>query len=348
MSDGTKIEWTDATWNVVNGCSVVSPGCKRCYAMKQAHRFPVRQGLTQRSAGGMVWIGEVRFNEAVLFHPLRWRRPRRIFVCAHGDLFHEKVPDEWIDRVFAVMALSPQHAFQVLTKRPKRMRDYCNDQATPERVYDLVCDMALTGHANVILIAPGIDEMEAPKGTRVRLGVWPPPNVWLGVSVEDQQRADERIPVLLDTPAAVRWLSMEPLLGPVDLRRIREGGRAVGYLDALTGCFSDPDAGQHEEDEGAWVNVLGGATIDWIVLGGESGPGARPMHPDWARSIRDQCAAVGVPFLFKQWGEWVGAPLAPLDFRGPSAFLDGGFMARVGKRAAGRLLDGVQHDGYPG
>lgn len=318
MADNTKIEWTDATWNPVNGCSLASPGCTNCYAMKQAHRVPQRRGLTQHTSGGMVWTGEVRFDEAKLTKPLHWKRPRRIFVCAHGDLFHESVPDEWIDRVFAVMALCPQHTFQVLTKRSARMRAWMRDFIAGRRyVGKAIRELADVSAGRVADYIAPINQIE------------PLPNVWLGVSVEDQRRADERIPDLLATPAAVRWLSCEPLLGWVDLV-------------------------QFEPDWGYWLDNL-----DWVVAGGESGPGARPMHPDWARDLRDQCAAAGVPFFFKQWGDW-----APHDMFGDvtglaaaSLLPDGtqcvhsnpmsASLARVGKRAAGRLLDGIEHNAMP-
>lgn len=347
MADGTKIEWTDATWNPITGCSVVSPGCTNCYAMKLAgtrlKNHPTREGLTNDSKAGPVWNGQVRFNEGMLLDPLRWRRPRMIFVCAHGDLFAENVPDEWIDQVFAVMALAPQHTFQVLTKRPERMRGYLHAivecyHASPEemdRRFGEVC-VDLTSSP----CASGAFE-DRP---------WPLPNVWLGVSVEDQKRAEERIPVLLETPAAVRWISAEPLLGPIDIRRHIE----VGHLDSELG-LSNPG-------------------LDWVVAGGESGHNARPMHPDWARSLRDQCAAADVPFLFKQWGEWGKADFKPSGTPGAYAiatagpdtefwpqhvlkvdsyprqinlFGGGKVLQRVGKRAAGRLLDGVEHNAFP-
>jgi protein gp37 len=369
MSDNTKIEWTDATVNAVNGCSVVSPGCKHCYAMKQAHRFPVRQGLTMKSAGGMVWTGEVRFNEKALLEPLGWTRPRRIFWNAHGDLFHESVPDEWIDKVFAVCALTPQHQHQILTKRPARMRQYMEsiDNADGERLEGFRSAL-VEGMAQSIWHArTGDDSVD--EWLAVHL---PLPNVWLGVSVEDQQRADERIPDLLATPAAVRFLSCEPLLGPVDLQSVCNGH-----------YFQNPLTGDrwHEPPEGfRGASDREGTRICWVIVGGESGPGARPMHPDWARSLRDQCAAAGVPFFFKQWGDWVdyrqlgavgwrnvtpqrtsyqgpprgvlygakGGKEGPFDTRFDLGGPNGPIVVRVGKKAAGRLLDGVQHDGMPG
>ena len=302
MADRSPIEWLrgpdgrqGATWNPIVGCSVVSPGCTNCYAMRLAgtrmKHHPSRAGLTRDSKAGPVWTGEVRFMEQWLIQPLRWAKPRMIFVCAHADLFHEAVPDEWIDRIFAVMAMAPQHTFQVLTKRPERMREYLHSPVVIDSIANAAHD-----------IDGGIG---AP--------ILPLPNVWLGVSVEDQRRADERIGILGSTPAALRWVSAEPLLGRIDFD-----------IDQLQ-------------------------VIDWVVAGGESGPGARPMHPDWARSLRDQCAAAGVPFLFKQWGEWAAADDYPSEIQEQYDVqgLTDGQSIRVGKKAAGRLLDGVIHDGYP-
>lgn len=354
MADNTKIEWADATWQVTTGCSVVSPGCTNCYAMRLAgtrmQHHPSRAGLTQPSKAGPVWTGEVRFNEQWLDQPLRWKKPRRIFVAAHGDLFHENLPDAAIDRVFAVMALCPQHTFIVLTKRAARMREYFADPHTNDRIGSAkISDEADRSGVKHQHPGWGVD--------RGREGPFRPlDHVWLGVSVEDQAHADERIPELLATPAAVRFVSAEPLLGP---------------LHYLT------DRGDSDAN---WVPRL-----DWTICGGESGPGARPMHPDWARALRDQCQAAGVPFFFKQWGEWIGAdewldqlgpgdvgiydhgadflrpwrPARPLNF-GDAATLvnatckrpfehhsDGTTSIRVGKRAAGRRLDGREWSEYP-
>lgn len=335
MADRSQIEWTDATWNPITGCKVVSPGCTNCYAMRLAgtrqKHHPSREGLTQDTKAGPVWTGDVRFNEQWLDQPLRWTKPRRIFVCAHGDLFAEAVPDEWIDRVFAVMALAPQHTFQVLTKRAERMRDYSRT-VTLARL--------MTG--SVDLPAPSIP---AP--------AWPLPNVWLGVSAEDQARADERIPLLLDTPAAVRFISAEPLLGSIDL------GSYMG--EAICGSTWEDEHGVERCD----ITGKPCAGLDWVIVGGESGPGARPMHPDWARSLRDQCQAAGVPFFFKQWGEWAPAEEVPIAELGHDAVPgtiepcndNSAFAAltprrlailrRVGKKAAGRLLDGREWSEFP-
>jgi protein gp37 len=308
MSDGTKIEWTDATWNPITGCSVLSPGCARCYAMKLAgtrmKNHPSRRGLTIDSKAGPIWNGEVRFNEEWLTQPRAWKRPRRIFVCAHGDLFHENVPDAWIDRVFAVMGTCPQHTFQVLTKRSARMQAYCK---------------RLT-NARIVAVAANIP------GTPREGRIWrePPfPNVWLGVSAEDQARADERIPDLLQTPAAIRFVSLEPLLGPIDLTNL---GNATMRLNAFTGEASHL--------LGFKGKTLGG--LDWVITGGESGPHARPMYQGWTRSICDQCASAGAAYFHKQNGEHLWSE----D--------NGGVPFRVGKRAAGRLLDGREHNGMPG
>ena len=342
MADGTKIEWTDATWNPITGCSVVSPGCTNCYAMKLAgtrlKHHPTRAGLTTDSKAGPVWNGQVRFNEGMLLDPLKWRRPRMIFVCAHGDLFAENVPDEWIDRLFAVMALSPHHIFQVLTKRPERMTTYLANPDTVTRIYDLVMDMVVVDGAKAILTTPRTHDA-APAGNKVMLGLWPLPNVWLGVSVEDQKRADERqLPMVALAMRGWRtWVSYEPALGPVN-----------------------------------WMSNGGWGFLEWVVSGGESGHGARPTHPDWHRAARDFCAAHDIPFLFKQWGEYLPAidrdkedpdwrrdysftyaddqpDMNWLNLAGGSGFHGARFhvMQRVGKRFAGRLLDGVEHNAFP-
>lgn len=362
MADNTHIEWTDATWNPVTGCSVVSPGCTNCYAMKLAggrlRGHPSRAGLTRPSKAGPVWTGEVRLNEPWIDQPLRWTRPRHIFVCAHGDLFHDAVSDAWIDRVFAIMALSPQHTFQVLTKRAARMRAYMTDPATPRRVWEAACEIRDTLYA---LAANGATwGGEAP---------WPLRNVWLGVSAEDQARTDERVPELARTPAALRFVSYEPALGPADFTAIPlppswprcdcpDAQPTYNALDAsiyCEGCCEGPEA-----------TTCG--RLDWVIVGGESGAGARPMHPDWPRQIRDACADAGVPFFFKQWGEWapceaVEGPHKPLcaltpDGRradGPTspadpedeAYWTTWIFEKVGKEAAGRLLDGRNWDERP-
>ncbi len=325
MADKTKIEWADATVNAINGCTVKSPGCTNCYAMKQAHRFDARRGLTSMTNGGMVWTGEVRLNETALLQPLSWKRPRGIFWNAHGDTFHPNVPDEWIDKQFAVAALTPQHTHMILTKRSDRMRAWFAGKQRSHEVWRAMYGLANTPAAGRVLDSWYGGPSPAD---------WPLPNVWLGVSVEDQTRADERIPDLLATPAAVRFLSCEPLLGPVDL------------------------VGPPHDSEFDYLGSGVGANIDWVIAGGESGPKARPSHPDWFRSLRDQCAAANVPFHFKQWGEWL--PYGAIDGNGnrnsrtrgekPGLWHEwpDGFSVRVGKQQAGRRLDGVIHDAMPG
>lgn len=326
MGDKTAIEWTDATWNPVTGCAKVSAGCKHCYAERE---WPRMQKLTQAYAGRD--FTDVRTHADRLDQPLRWKRPRMIFVNSMSDLFHEDVPDYFIDQVFAVMALTPQHTFQVLTKRPERMRQYFAARRKGDpwaEAADYIADLIGMDEHPIVLEPRDI----------------PLPNVWLGVSVENQAAADERIPLLLDTPAAVRWISAEPLIGPVSFRW------------AVWHDYSSREPGfVHNQLDGMRV-------IDWVVVGGESGPKARPMHPQWARDLRDQCAAAGVPFLFKQWGEWgnvwgaathliyADGTVVPGTHEHPDAWKNktAETMTRVGKKAAGRLLDGVTHDGYPG
>lgn len=334
MADQTHIEWTDATWNPITGCTLVSDGCKHCYAATLAatrlKHHPSRAGLARLNAAGEAkFTGEVRFNEQWLDQPLRWRKPRMIFVCAHGDLFHENVGNTWIDRVFAVMALTPQHTFQVLTKRPDRMRRYL------QRI------MRDGGWLNVASAAGKMCGDDA--YADVIQSSCPLPNVWLGVSVENQEAADQRIPDLLQTPAAVRFVSAEPLLGPVDLKfYLHEVGIGVDLSkDAGGGSFK-------------WDTP----PLDWVIVGGESGRNARPMHPDWARSLRDQCVAADVSFFFKQWGEWF--PYGEMDATGRWNTTQRGktpgfwhewaepeISIRIGKRAAGRLLDGREWNEVP-
>lgn len=344
MSDHTHIEWTDATWNPITGCSVVSAGCKHCYAMRLAgtrlRDHPSRAGLTRQTLIGPVWTGDVRLNEDWLDQPLRWKKPRRIFVCAHGDLFHQAVPNAWIDRVFAVMALAPQHTFQVLTKRPERMLDWF--QRNPYK--------GIIGYADII---------RESRPSLCRIGISDPnvapwPNVHLGVSVENQAAADERIPLLLDTPAAIRWISAEPLLGPLDIFNGDPDPRLAGHTATATylGDWWEPGDGLSSAPRHG---------LDWVVAGGESGPGARPSHPAWFRSLRDQCQAAGVPFFFKQWGEWLPADqhaatgrLCDDEFALDDDLIgslhdwpDGACSVHVRKKDAGRLLDGREWNQYP-
>ena len=244
MATQSSIEWTETTWNPVRGCSRISPGCEHCYAESMAHRFsgPGRpyEGLTRNRGNGPRWTGRLRLVEDAVDEPRRWRRPRIVFVNSMSDLFHDRVPLEFIQGVFATMEACPQHTFQVLTKRADRLVEIAEHLHWPE-------------------------------------------NVWMGVSVENEDYR-WRIDRLREVPAHVRFLSLEPLLGP------------LSALDL---------SGMH-----------------WVIVGGESGHGARPMRKSWVRDIRRQCRKEGVPFFFKQWGG-------------------------VRKEEAGRELDGRTYDEMP-
>ena len=317
MSDHSKIEWTDASWNPIRarytpeggparkgwGCVKVSPGCANCYAERVNMRLGNGRLYASHSQPEPAY--QYYLDEKALRLPLtwRWRRPRRVFVCSMTDLFGEWVTDHEITRVFNVMRRAPQHTFQVLTKRSARMLAWFRSMRYPA------------------------DRPMAWEGAP-----WPLPNVWLGVSVEDQLRAEERIPDLLLTPAAVRWVSAEPLLGPVNLwpwfePELMAFGEATGKAAVMS------------------------QALHWVVAGGESGPGARAMHPDWAKLLRNQCADAGVPFFFKQWGAWApnclcGKAASCLYVQRPEPGKLG-LMFRCGKKAAGRILDGRTWDEYP-
>jgi protein gp37 len=283
------ISWTDATWNPIRGCSRVSEGCRNCYAERTAIRYATPHkfaggdqsiavnragpyyGLVKSTSSGPRWTGEVRFVEEALDLPVRWKKPRRIFVNSMSDLFHEKVEAGWIVSIFDVMRRCPQHTFQILTKRAELMRDW----------------MAVSIY-----------------------GRDPLPNVWLGVSVENQETADERIPLLLQTPAAVRWVSYEPALGPADFTRWLKVKRSDAPLAFRQIAVNNVFAAE---------SSIG---LDWIVVGGESGgPGARPFDLAWARSTIAQCRAAGVPVFCKQLGSfpvWDGCGLVANNPPGPT------------------------------
>jgi protein gp37 len=357
MSDHSAIEWTDATWNPVTGCTEVSTGCDHCYARTLAERFRGVPG--HHFEHGF----DLTLRPDRLGLPLRWRASKRVFVNSMSDLWHETVPDEFIAAVWVRMLWTspamagyrrpgaPCHTYQVLTKRPGRMRSWLRGWGNREQRTAWISAAAERGwcHPHDWVAAP----------------YWPAvlPNVWLGVSVEDQRWADIRVPILLDTPAAVRFLSCEPLLGPIDLyRAVVPMGSQRGH--GLTASFVH---------WGGCCDTFHG--IDWVIVGGESGRGARPMHPDWARSLRDQClAATGVRFLFKQWGRWrpvdttaqmpsgIACPVFDrdgqfIDLNAPPDGWPGWQAARergwqmfhaAGKHAAGRVLDGRTWDEFPG
>lgn len=343
MAEETRIEWADHTFNPWIGCTKVSPACDNCYAEAQASRY---------WPGEQLWAGNrKRTSENNWRQPLKWNRQATEFRAKHGrppmvfcaslaDVFDNQVPNFWRRDLWALIEATPDLIWLLLTKRPQNIRKMLPVNFVQGEPHD----------------AWGAG--------------WP--NVWLGTTVENQAEADRRIPHLLAAPAAKRFLSCEPLLGPVDLRVVRGRDDEKDRIDALTGAelMYDPDY-DGQPDEFAYVNVSGGPRIDWVIAGGESGREARPSHPDWFRSLRDQCAAAGVPFLFKQWGEW--APRSILsDLKTeqsfematvlpdgqvrewhpeyPTARLTSPEMAAMlcfGKKRAGRTLDGVIHDARP-
>lgn len=436
--NNSGIEWTKKTWNPIIGCSKISVGCANCYAEKIAVRLaanPTTPWYKDVIADGE-WNGKTVLVAHKLTEPLKTKKTSMIFVGSMTDLFHESVPYAWLDKIFAVMALCPQHTFLALTKRHDRMKEY-------------VCNAAAESGGGVWSTAYNDISYSF---------TWPLPNVWLGVTAENQARVDERVPILLDTPAAKRFVSIEPMLGAVDTSRwirptaMMQPGKAPKtwsewnakklwpdwvpekWRSHIEGFWSEsygrspvawlksaiqnncPPHGAMMTDTSplgskipvtgrflhTWNNMCvliddGGkphvtstpvkhlfdpgprsaayAPISWLICGGETGPGARPMHPDWARGLRDQCIAGGVPFFFKHWGEWAprsghrlqgGLSAAALDpdctrweckrltSTGGDGWslkdVDGGddiYMQRVGKKLAGHLLDGQEWQQIP-
>lgn len=321
----TKIEWVTnpngtmgETWNPVTGCTPISEGCKNCYALRMSKRLAGRFGYPAAEPFN------VTLHPERLEEPLRWKKPRRIFVCSMSDIFHPGVPDEYIAKVWETMNNAIQHTFIVLTKRPQRMKEFLRRLGwyTHDRE---------TKPAEAVLDGGGKYTLK---------------NVWIGVTAENQRAADERIPVLLEIPAVLRFVSLEPMLDLVDLTRI--GGDVFGWgrIDALNGIryirANATESGCEWETEPC-------GKLDWVIIGGETGPGARPMHPDWVRYIRDQCRDCGKPFFFKSWGDWGPQPTRDVPVigcsdsgrfhYGPNPSM-GLAMYRVGKKAAGRVLDG--------
>jgi len=334
----TKIQWTDSTWNPVRGCSRVSKGCDACYAMGQAHRFsgPGKpyEGLTTLRNGKVDWTGVARFVPEMLSAPLKWKKPRRIFVNSMSDLFHRSVTNEQIAAVFGVMAACPQHTFQILTKRPERMLEWFKwvggnrgyEQAG--QLHVSLCE-ALRGPVDW---DPDDRHCEA---LLDNANDWPLPNVWLGVSAEDQQRADERVPLLLQCPAAVRFVSAEPLLGPINMPGLKgsttihvslnvegairnrsfhgfvdESGKELAPADAeyelrrasLLGIKLVNSDGCHNFDPDSGCRGHRNSRLDWVIVGGESGPGARPCELGWIHSLVQQCQKTNVACFVKQIG----------------------------------------------
>ncbi len=362
----TSIEWCDLSVNPLRArkidgsnrvpghfCQKISPGCANCYSSGFQPRFGMSQfpGITK----GPDDLGEeVYLDEEVLASVLRRKKPATIFWCDMTDLFGSWVPFEWIDKCFAIMAMTPHLTHIVLTKRAQRMAEYFNGTRRDgfTRGY-IALHYGRPGRCFPRIWKPGLMPYEQNEHKMP----WPLPNVWLGVSAEDQPRLDERIPLLLQSPAAVRFLSCEPLLGPVDLLRVRnwQHGESFATRSAL-----------HATDGLNLGREIPGRDqrIDWVICGGESGSGARPMHPAWVRSLRDQCFRAGVAFFFKQWGAWEGAdggdprngwqtigisgrllPMMP----GPESRDEEprAVVRLVGKGAAGRLLDGQEWSEFP-
>ncbi len=328
MTKNTNIEWADHTFNGWEGCNKVSPGCAHCYAEARNARFGGGvavnwgPGAPRRRTSAANWQQPLKWErEAWLFRQCNdcgWRGTmkgmlcmqchsadtgearQRVFCSSLADVFDNQVDPQWRQDLFELIEATPSLDWLLLTKR--------------------------IGNA-----ARMIEGTTFPKHR-----AWPWPNVWLGATIVNQEEADRDIPKLLATPAAQRFLSIEPMLGPVDLTVMDDDAGVVGY---------EPLSGHRWHRFSAWPDKFG-PTIDWVIVGGESGPNARPMHPDWARSLRDQCEAAGVPFLFKQWGEWMPQDEFQNGTRG-WRLVEGQGMERVGKKAAGRTLDGRTWDGFP-
>ena len=312
----SKIEWTDRVWNPITGCTKVSQGCKNCYAEREWPRLSANPKT--------VYFGRA-FTDVLCHHerleqPIRWRKPSRIFVNSMSDLFHPDVPTEFLNKVWATMILSPQHTFQILTKRPERMLEYVS--SIPERAHEIA-----QASKHILNGKSWLDGDRTYGFVEAIAEFSPVQNIWLGVSAENQETANERISLLLKTPAAIRFVSIEPMLGAISLHEY--------YKEEEDSCWS------------IWTDYL-----DWVICGGESGSNARPMHPSWAKSLRDQCVAAEVPFMFKQWGEWY--PLYQADeadnYSKKCEMIEdesGVRLMKIGKKSAGRLLDGFLHDEYP-
>lgn len=330
MGDRTGIEWADASWTPIRArrkstgkigwhCEHVTEACRFCYAeTRNANPF-YGNGLAYKP--GHRKDVEIFLDAKMLLKPIQWQRPRKIFVCSMTDLFADFVKDEWIDRILAVATLAPRHTFQLLTKRPARMAAYMRDKGSRLNVMREADKLSLAYW----------------KALPANLDRWPLENVWAGTSICDQPDADAFIWDLISTPAVTRFVSAEPLLGLIDLTRVRMpvdfkiDGEPYTHFDALRGV-------------GKW-----GQHIHGVIAGGESGKKgqARPMNPNHATALRDQCAAAGTAFFFKQHGEFIEAPATARKGVSRPWGEDGPAMVRPGKKNTGRLLDGVEHNSLP-
>lgn len=319
----TKIEWTDEVFNPVTGCTKISQGCSGCYAERMSKRLAGRYGYPEAPDNFKVTL-----HPDKLYKPSHWKKPRLIFVCSMGDLFHEDVPFEFIDKVLYTMGTTQRHTYQILTKRPERMYRYFNgivegESESIQRILKLSGYQSI--HRHILNFRKGI----------------PMANLWLGVSTEDQETANERIPWLLKTPAAVRFVSAEPLLSDINFHE----------LIACPRCgYTQHDQSIHMDHHLCTMEIPN--TISQIIVGGETGPKARPMNPTWARSIRDQCRATDTKFFYKGSGNWIVAPnRMKLNFKpgDPNIheFEDGTVMIRTMKRDQERKLDGRRWEEMP-
>lgn len=318
MSENSKIEWCDHTFNPWIGCTKVSPGCDHCYAKAdfEDRKHRVIWGAGQERSRTKTWGDPVKWNKAHAEFFAQHGRRQRVFCASLADVFDNEVPSEWRRDLFDLIDSTPNLDWLLLTKRIGNVRS--------------LMPRMIGGHADG---GPYFS------------------NVWLGATIVNQAEADRDIPKLLATPARVRFLSMEPLLGPVELDPWLKVCKHWKSADSLPNAPWHPPYPKHWYEPQALVLADWKCPIDWVIVGGESGPHARPMHPDWARSIRDQCAAARVPFMFKQWGEWAPDEHFTTLRHELHEWGDGVEITarswRQGKKVAGRLLDGVEHNGYP-
>jgi protein gp37 len=291
----TKIEWTDETWNPIIGCRKISPGCQNCYAEKMAFRLghgqlSKNEGLSLKysriiDCNSKTWNGRSEIIEESMIRPMKWKKPKKIFVCSMGDLFHESVSFKWIDEVIKVIKQCPQHTFQILTKRPDRMLEYFKNY------YQLI-----------------------PRMIR---------NIWLGVTAENQEQANFRIPILLEIPSIMHFISIEPMVASVNMNEI----------------------GFHKFK--AWLSGSYQYSIKWVICGGETGQNARPLHPDWVINLKNNCVENNIPFFFKSWGEYWPCVSGRIYREKTIDFIDGVSMAKVGKKLSGCMIEGKEYKQFP-